>query len=204
MCNVVCLAVSQNCRDWKGPLEIIESNPPCQSRLPTADCTAGHLRGSWISPEKETPQPPWTSCSCAPSPSLWKPKPKPPFCHYIKMEKLVLWWSENIPFSLLALSTTVKLIAILLYSASLHVLTAVNFILETVVVNHPSVCFLPLHQSCPQSFFPTDFFSECYDCAEGQSLCRYLNSALKSSSGKQSRAVESAVHHCFSFWHLLY
>ena len=41
--------------------------PPCRSRV-TGPCPGG----SWISPEKETPQPPWAACSSAPSPSEWR------------------------------------------------------------------------------------------------------------------------------------
>ena len=43
--------------------------PPRRSRSPTAGCTGPCPGGSWISPEKETPQPPWAACSSAPSPS---------------------------------------------------------------------------------------------------------------------------------------
>ena len=46
-------------RDLQRPL----SPAPLQSRLPTAGCTGRCPGGSWISPEKETPQPPWAACS---------------------------------------------------------------------------------------------------------------------------------------------
>ena len=36
---------------------------------PRAGCTGPCPGRSWISPEKETPQPPWAACSRAPSPS---------------------------------------------------------------------------------------------------------------------------------------
>ena len=42
----------------KGPLwVIIKSNPPAEAESPTAGCTGLCPGGSWISPEKETPQP---------------------------------------------------------------------------------------------------------------------------------------------------
>ena len=50
----------------------------CGSSSPALLLKQGHLQqaaqgpcpgGSWISPEKETPQPPWAACSRAPSPS---------------------------------------------------------------------------------------------------------------------------------------
>ena len=43
--------------------------PSCRSGSPTARCTGPCTGRSWISPEKETPQPPWAACSSAPSPS---------------------------------------------------------------------------------------------------------------------------------------
>ena len=66
---------SQNCRGWKGPLEITKSSPTLQSRPPAADCTDRYPNRSWISPKKESPQPPWAAFSSAPSPSsplLWR------------------------------------------------------------------------------------------------------------------------------------
>ena len=60
---------SQNGRGWKGPLWVIWSNPPAEAGSPTAGYTGPCPGGSWISPEKETPQPPWAACSSAPSPS---------------------------------------------------------------------------------------------------------------------------------------
>ena len=60
---------SQNSRGWKGPLWVIKSNPPAEAGSPTAGCTGPCPGRFWISPEKETPQPPWAACSSAPSPS---------------------------------------------------------------------------------------------------------------------------------------
>ena len=60
---------TQNSRDWKGPLWVILSNPPAEAGSPTAGCTGPCPGGSWISLEKENPQPPWAACSSAPSPS---------------------------------------------------------------------------------------------------------------------------------------
>ena len=45
---------------------------PLQSRTPTAGCISRRPGGSWVSPEKENPQPPWAACSSAPSPLLWR------------------------------------------------------------------------------------------------------------------------------------
>jgi len=39
--------------------------------LPTAGCRRPCSGGPWISPEKETPQPPWAACSSAPSKPAW-------------------------------------------------------------------------------------------------------------------------------------
>ena len=60
---------SQHGRGWKGPLWVIQSNPPAEAGSPRTGCTGPPPGGSWISPEKETPQPPWAACSRAPSPS---------------------------------------------------------------------------------------------------------------------------------------
>jgi len=60
---------SQNSRGWKGPLWVIWSKPPAEAGSPTAGCKGPCPGGSWISPEKETPQPPWAAYSSAPSPS---------------------------------------------------------------------------------------------------------------------------------------
>ena len=43
--------------------------PPAQAGSPTAGCTGPRPGGAWISPEKETPQPPWAAWARAPSPS---------------------------------------------------------------------------------------------------------------------------------------
>ena len=40
--------------------------PPAEAGSPTAGCTGPCPGGSGISPEKETPQPPWAACSSAP------------------------------------------------------------------------------------------------------------------------------------------
>jgi len=45
--------------------------PPAEAGSPTAGCTGPCPGRSWISPEKETPQPPWVACSSALSPSEW-------------------------------------------------------------------------------------------------------------------------------------
>ena len=42
-------------------------NPPAEAGSPTAGCIGPCPGRSSISPEKETPQPPWTACSRAPS-----------------------------------------------------------------------------------------------------------------------------------------
>ena len=60
---------SQNGRGWKGPLWVTQSNPPAEAGSPTVGCTGPCPGGSWISPEKETPQPLWAACSTALSPS---------------------------------------------------------------------------------------------------------------------------------------
>ena len=43
--------------------------PPAEAGSPTAVCTGPCPGGSGISPEQETPQPPWAACSSALSPS---------------------------------------------------------------------------------------------------------------------------------------
>ena len=43
--------------------------PPAEAGSPTAGCTGPCPGGAWISPEKETPQPPWAAWARAPSPS---------------------------------------------------------------------------------------------------------------------------------------
>ena len=60
---------SQNSRGWKGPLWVTQSNPPAEAGAPRAGCTGPRPGGAGISPEKETPQPPWAACARAPSPS---------------------------------------------------------------------------------------------------------------------------------------
>jgi len=45
--------------------------PPAEAGSPRAGCTALHPDGSWISPEKETPQPLSAAWSSALSPSEW-------------------------------------------------------------------------------------------------------------------------------------
>jgi len=60
---------SQNGGGWKRPLWVTQSNPPAEGGSPRAGCTAPRPGGAGISPEKETPQPPWAACSRALSPS---------------------------------------------------------------------------------------------------------------------------------------
>ena len=43
--------------------------PPAKAGTPRAGCRGPCPDGSWISPEKETPQPAWAACASAPSPS---------------------------------------------------------------------------------------------------------------------------------------
>ena len=43
--------------------------PPAKAGSPREGCTGPCPGRSWISPEKENPQPPWAACSSAPSPS---------------------------------------------------------------------------------------------------------------------------------------
>ena len=59
----------QNVRGWKGPLWVTPTNPPAEAGSPRAGCTGPRPGGAGISPEKETPQPPWAACSSALSPS---------------------------------------------------------------------------------------------------------------------------------------
>ena len=71
---------------WKPPLSAAELNINASSFTesrnhrtvgvgrdlwgsPRAGCTGPRPGGSWISPEKEIPQPPWAACARAPSPS---------------------------------------------------------------------------------------------------------------------------------------
>ena len=58
---------SQNGQGWKGPLWVTRSNPPAKAGSPRAGCTAPRPGGAGISPEKETPQPPWAAWASAPS-----------------------------------------------------------------------------------------------------------------------------------------
>jgi len=52
-------------RDLWGP----PAQPPAQAGSPTAGCAAPRPGGAGISPEKETPQPPWAAWARAPAPS---------------------------------------------------------------------------------------------------------------------------------------
>jgi len=45
------------------------SPTPAKAGSPRAGCTGPHPGGAGISPEKETPQPPWAAWARAPSPS---------------------------------------------------------------------------------------------------------------------------------------
>ena len=46
-----------------GPSVGHPAQPPAQAGSPRAGCTAPRPGGAGISPEKETPQPPWAACS---------------------------------------------------------------------------------------------------------------------------------------------
>ena len=52
---------------WGSP-----SPTPLLKQSPRAGCTGPCPARSWISPEKENPQPLWATCSSAPSPSEWR------------------------------------------------------------------------------------------------------------------------------------
>ena len=54
---------------WEGPLWVTQPKPPAQAGSPRAGCTAARPGGAGISPEKETPQPPWAAWARAPPPS---------------------------------------------------------------------------------------------------------------------------------------
>ena len=57
-CKYHRITESQNVRGWKRPLWVIYSNPPDEAGSPTVRCRGPCPRWPWISPEKETPQPP--------------------------------------------------------------------------------------------------------------------------------------------------
>ena len=68
------LFLSQNqriteCSELEGTSVGHPVQPPAQAGSPTAGCTGPCPGGSGISPEKETPQPPWAAWARAPSPS---------------------------------------------------------------------------------------------------------------------------------------
>jgi len=52
-----------------GPSVGHPAQPPAQAGSPRAGCTAPRPGGAGISPEKETPQPPWAAWARAPAPS---------------------------------------------------------------------------------------------------------------------------------------
>ena len=60
---------SQDSWGWKGPLEVIWSNPFAQAWPPTAGCPGLRPDSFWVSPRMETPQPLWAACASAQSPS---------------------------------------------------------------------------------------------------------------------------------------
>ena len=60
---------SQHGQGWKGPLWVTQPNPLCQSRVTQSRLHSTAARGVGISPEKETPQPPWAAWARAPAPS---------------------------------------------------------------------------------------------------------------------------------------
>jgi len=71
-------AVSQNhriteCSGLEGTSVGHPVQPPAQAGSPRAGCTGPRPGGAGISPEKETPQPPWAACSRAPVSHCWKP-----------------------------------------------------------------------------------------------------------------------------------
>lgn len=54
----MCITESQNCSNWKRPFKIIKTNPLLK-HFPKAGLTGSHSDGSWMTPEKETPQSFW-------------------------------------------------------------------------------------------------------------------------------------------------
>ena len=97
---------SQNGRGWNGPLWVIWSNPPAEAGSPTVGCRGPCPGRSWISPEKETPQPPWAACSSAPSPSEGRSSSSrsdgtayssvcahcPLSCHWAPLKRVIVWF----------------------------------------------------------------------------------------------------------------
>lgn len=67
---------SPNCWGWKGLLRIIQSNAAAKAGSPGADCTESHPGMFWVFPDRETPQPPWASCSSV----LSSPPPHAGWC----------------------------------------------------------------------------------------------------------------------------
>lgn len=55
----------QNCRGWKAPVDIIESNLLAEVKFHRVGHAGGHPGRLWISPEKEILQPLWAACSRA-------------------------------------------------------------------------------------------------------------------------------------------
>lgn len=60
------ISESPNCRGWKGPLEIVESNPPATVGFLQQLTQVRIQTGLESSPEKEVPQPLYLACSSAP------------------------------------------------------------------------------------------------------------------------------------------
>ena len=71
-CHLLTQAGNYRIPAWQGlagPSVGHPPQPPAEAGSPTAGCTAPRPGGVGISPEKETPQPPWAAWARAPSPS---------------------------------------------------------------------------------------------------------------------------------------
>jgi len=67
--EIIIVTESQNGWGQKRPLEVILPNPPAQAGH-LKQVAQGHVQTAFlISPRVETPQPPWTTCAGAQSPS---------------------------------------------------------------------------------------------------------------------------------------
>ena len=67
--SVSCHTESQNGRGWKGPLEIIYSNPPAKAGSPQQAAQDLVQAGLEYLQRRRIHKPPWAACSRAPSPS---------------------------------------------------------------------------------------------------------------------------------------
>ena len=80
--------------DWKGPLEVIWSNPPPQVGPPKASCPGPSLDGFWISPRMETLQLFWATCASVRSFSQWKVSPavqrEPPVFQFVPIASALI------------------------------------------------------------------------------------------------------------------